>query len=495
MKNYKIRPLISVWILFAIVAGCFSPIQNVNAKTVVKASVSEKKVKVGKQISIHTKTSAVTYASSNSTIASVDSEGIVTGKKVGKVIVSVKKKGFTPKKIEITVVKNKRKPKTLPVTFSEIKTKVRHNTLYVKNCSKKGKVKKIIFYYQKEILKNTVSEAAIEADTSAETETAVSSGAISSGKQPQKTVVTFVAKNISSGKTVAAKCLNTKKLEGISISSMELVKIKMYTGAALYVYDNEEETYRFKWATKDTKAPKITGLVKKKSYTGLKDIYRVYYSDKKNTYNFKRFVSAVDNRDGKVKIKVDTSKINWKKEGVYRIRFKAKDSAGNTATSWAKVRVLLPGTSERAADQILNKITRTSWSNTKKAKAIYSYIRSHCSYVHNAAHLHWRKSGLNGFRYQSGDCYTYYSMARLLLTRAGIYNVMIKRYPTPGGRRHYWNLAYVQNGWYHFDTTPRSRKGYFCLRTDGQLWAYSSGYTFKFKKSLYPKRATKKITK
>ena len=140
---------------------------------------------------------------------------------------------------------------------------------------------------------------------------------------------------------------------------------------------------------------------------------------------------------------MDTSKIRWSKSGDYRIYYTAKDSDNNQSKAWATVRVIVPGSAESAADQVLRSITKSGWSDEKKARAIYRYVT---------------------------------------------------RYPVPGGQRHFWNLTYVRGGWYHFDTTPRTRKGTFCLMTDAQLHEYSSGYTFSFNRKLYPKRAGKRIS-
>ena len=147
------------------------------------------------------------------------------------------------------------------------------------------------------------------------------------------------------------------------------------------------------------------------------------------------------------------------------------------------------------ADDVLSEIIQPNWSDTRKARAIYAFVKNHCSYVDNGSRSDWRTVGLNGIRYQTGDCYMFYAVSRLLLTRAGIPNIMISRYPVYHGAHHYWNLVYVQGGWYHFDTTPRVRKGYFCLVTDKQLFGYSSGYTFQFKRNAYPARATKTISR
>lgn len=474
MKRYII-------LLVILLIGLFYQSNSVKAKTVVSASISAQKVKVGKRIQVTAKTSRVTYASSNSAIASVDSQGAVTGKKVGNVRIYVKKKGYKTKTLSVCVVKNGRKPPVLPVTLDEVSIKESKGTVTVSNNAKKGTIKRILYYYSVQ----TEKEAPNAASGSA---ASIDHGNI----QTVKKTLIVTAKSISAGKTVTAIRQGDPEVMHTSLSQAKLTKIELYTGSALYVYDALKKTYLLQWGTKDTAAPKLTGLLKKKSYTGNGDIYRVCYSDKKNSYNFKQFVSATDDRDGKVKVEVDTSKINWKKEGVYRIYYRAEDRAGNVATSWAKLQVLIPGSAESAADQVLRSITRTGWSDTKKARAIYHYVRRHCAYVHSSVHSQWRTAALRGLRYQSGDCYTYYAICRLLLTRAGLPNVMIKRYPTHIGR-HFWNLVYVQGGWYHFDTTPRSRGGTFCLRTDAQLWAYSSGYTFRFNQRLYPKRAVKKI--
>lgn len=491
-KWYRIGYERGIWLcLICIMAGIVHfgfMRQTVQAKT-VSAKLSAKTVKVGRQIKVLTKTKKVTFRSSNTKIASIDVNGVITGKRAGKVTISIKRKGYKKKKCSVTVKKNRYKPSALPVTFSEILLKdekmvkdSEENVVYsarIKNKSSKGKIKKIIYHYEIQHKERTPG--------------VVSGGAVIERPKLDFRIrrVKLKAVNIAAGKTSP-----TVRCEGDYtgfLSQMKLVKIDLYTGDAKYRYNARKGTYSFMWGTPDKKAPKIKGLVKKKSYTGNKDIYRVYYSDKQKQYNFKKFVTATDDRDGKVKIKADTSKINWKKTGVYKLWFIAKDKAGNVAKSWAKVKVITPGTAESIADEVLRSITRKKWSDTKKARAIYRYIRGEFSYTAHSNHMDWRNAAIRGIRYRSGDCYTYYAAARLLLTRAGIFNVMIKRYPTKIGR-HFWNLAYVRNGWYHFDTTPRTRGGKFCLLTDAQLWHYSSGATFRFNRKLYPKRAVRKIS-
>lgn len=479
---------------------CGMVLTNPNA---MKSYAEKKKttgieIKVGQRLRFKQETAGTSFKSSNSTVAGVDSRGVVTGKKAGETKISVVRKGKQIKKYTVTVKKEPHKPACLPVTFSEISFSEKGNgrsgesgyQADVINCAQKGTVKRIRYFYHVMVQipadsSRTAKPAGIET-VHVETE----------GIQVRKEMreICLSVKNIRAGKKVSAVC--TKPQPGVmypSFDQAKLIKIEMYTGDALYTYDAGTGRYHFKWGTKDTKAPVITGLIKKKSELGYQDIFRIYYADKRKQYNYTRFVKAEDDRDGTVKVKADTSKINWKKEGVYKLWFSARDRAGNETRTWAKVKVCIPGTAESAADTVLRSITRESWSQEAKARAIYRYIRGHCSYISHTTPGNWRLSALRGLRYHSGDCYTYYSMSRLLLTRAGIPNVLVKRYPVPAGRPHYWNLAYVSGGWYHFDTTPRSRNANFCLWTDAQLWEYSSGYVFQFKRNLFPKRAVKRL--
>lgn len=192
---------------------------------------------------------------------------------------------------------------------------------------------------------------------------------------------------------------------------------------------------------------------------------------------------------------MDTSRINWEKDGIYKVKYTAVDKAGNKATAWAKIQIFVTGTAEQIADSALASITEKNWSDEKKCRAIYQYVQKRCTYVGTGPHSNWRAAAVKGLRYQSGDCYTYYSMAKLLLTRAGIPNITVTRYPSYDGYRHWWNLTWVKNGWYHIDTTPRPNRPNFCLMTDAQLQHFSSGSTFRYQTKQYPKRATKKISK
>lgn len=491
-------------------------VQTADAKS-VKASVAAKKLSVGKQLTIQAKTGQVHYQSSDSTIASVSSAGVVTGKKAGDVTITVKRSGYQPKKISLEVKAVKRKP-SLDVALDEVvlqsatmKKTGDHSYQYsavVKNMAKSGKVAKIEYYYRIQVQEAVHTAGAVGtsnvdsgqsglSDSQAETAQETQMPVATPTAEPQtiwqttnKTVV-LTAKNIGARKKSAR--ISCEGDASGKISAMHLTKICLYTGEAAYTYQVSAKKGTLKWSNVDLTGPVISGWVGKKSFYNGEPIW-ICYSDRKDSYDFKENVKAVDARDGQVPVTVDTSKIKWNKEGIYKVYYTAKDKAGNCTKAWAKVQVYKPGEAERIADILLSTKAK-SGSDVQKLRNIYNYVQGNCSYTGTGSHTNWRTTAAKGIRSHSGDCFTYYSIAKLLIVRAGFHHIMVRRYPERAGSNHWWNLVYVKGGWYHFDTTPRARKGYFCLQTDEQLRMYSTGSTFRFREELYPERAKKKISR
>lgn len=485
MKKWFYKISVSIIMLLCVLT-IFGAGKIAGAKKAV--SISYINLKVGQRAAISAKMNNPTFQSSNSKIASVSKEGIVTAKKPGTVKISVSAKGTKTRKLTLKVKKANSCP-VLPVALDELTVKEvmkqdeQGNFIFamkVQNNAKGGTVKKLEYTYE------------IQTKTEATMAQAVSpaSVAVTTASIQTKTV-SLIVKNVKPGKT--SKEVSCQGDYSGDIKNMKLKKIKLYTGKALYTYDAATKKYALSWGVPDTKAPKITGWVKKNSYCN-GEAYLICYSDRKKQYNFKKYIKVSDDRDSKVSVKVDLSQVNWDKDGFYKVYYTAKDDAGNVARSWTKIQVFVPGTAESVADSVLRSITKSEWSDEKKARAIYDYTRNHCSYVDADSHSDWRSSGLSGIRYSAGDCFTYYAVCRLLLSRAGIPNLTVERYPAYANGNHWWNLVYLDSGWYHFDTTPRLAGGKFCLNTDSQLRAYSTGSTFRYQTSKYPKRATKIIS-
>lgn len=291
------------------------------------------------------------------------------------------------------------------------------------------------------------------------------------GKSDGKTL-TFTAKNLKAGKTVSlSKSFELTGKTERDLPEFQCQKLQVYAKGMVSTYRYASGKLSSDYATPDKKAPVISGFVGKNSYNG-NIPYQTGYSDQEKTYDYFKYVGVKDNRDAKVTLKVDTSKVNFKKKGTYTITYMAEDKAGNVSKKTAKIAVRVNDSLDQMADTVLGRIIKKDWSNQKKATAIYNYTRGHIAYTGNSNKSSWEKEASNGLRYGRGDCFTYYCVSRALLTRAGIPNIEVTR--VQGYGHHWWNMAYVNGGFYHFDTCPRKAGGRFCLVTDAQLKHYSA---------------------
>ena len=227
----------------------------------------------------------------------------------------------------------------------------------------------------------------------------------------------------------------------------------------------------------DTQAPVIHGAVDLDYFIG-------------ESISYRKNVKVVDNCEEGVKLEVDTSGVDLKKEGVYPITYVAEDLAGNRATATVNltVRARMYSLEEvnACADAVLAEIIEPDMSLRDKAWAIYSYVLNNVSYISHSEKGDWIRAAYEGLVDKKGDCYVYACTARALLTRAEIPNMDIRKIPT--SFEHYWNLVDVGDGWYHFDTTPRPDHPTIFLWTDEELMEYSAEHydAFEYDPALYP---------
>lgn len=227
----------------------------------------------------------------------------------------------------------------------------------------------------------------------------------------------------------------------------------------------------------DTEAPVISGAGDITVYLGQK-------------ISYKSGVTVSDNHDTNISFKVDNSKVNTQACGEYPILYYAKDSAGNQTTVEAVVKIIeRVYTEEEAyqiASQVLAQITTPDMSQREILQAIYNWTRSSIAYTSTSDKTNWVKEAVIGLVDKKGDCFTNASVAKALLTSAGIENRDISRIPT--SYKHYWNLVNIGEGWYHFDTTPRFDQNIsFCYISDAELMNYSkSNYaSHNYDRSIY----------
>jgi len=220
--------------------------------------------------------------------------------------------------------------------------------------------------------------------------------------------------------------------------------------------------------------------------SGAKDLL-VYIGD---GVSYRKNVTALDNCPEGLRLTVDTGSVNLKEEGVYPVVYTAVDAAGNTASVTVQLTVIARAhTIEEVnalADAVLASIVTPEMSDWDKALAIYNYIRRNVGYINHSEKGDWVRAAYEGLARRQGDCYVYASTAKALLTRAGIKNMDIAKIPTR--REHYWNLVDVGDGWYHFDTTPRTDHTVFFMWTDAQLMEYSNIHygSHKYDPTAYP---------
>ncbi len=451
----------------------------------LKATLSGDTVKVGSTVKVKCSLEDVIFSSSDTAIAYVDKKGVVTGKKAGTVTITVKKEGYTPAKLKLTVEKKKYKP-NLVTLYDEIQIKnadiVEGKYQFQIQNKSKGKIRKIIFTFSSEFV--TGQETRMNEQT---------------GQQETVPVVSQKKVTVKTGKISPKTMSGFYECQAPSSgdkNDMKLVKVQIYAGSSLVTYTASNGKVKYGWGTKDKKAPEITGLVGANSH-GNGEYYITLYKDM--DFDFKKYVKAVDDRDGKVKIHVDTDDVDYSKPGIYTVVVTAEDKAGNEAEGKINVRVKKSGDAEKMADSVLKKLVKASWSDEKKARAIYSYVKKHVAYSFYSYSHDWEEEAVHGFRYGTGDCFTYYALCKVLLNRCGIPNLKIQRNTV--NPTHYWNMVYVRGGWYHLDSCRRQVSCYLCLLTDDQLTAFSNYYksvagfySNTWDHDKYPESAEKKIT-
>ncbi len=209
-----------------------------------------------------------------------------------------------------------------------------------------------------------------------------------------------------------------------------------------------------------------------------------------DTVSFRSGVYAIDDKDGRLTVKADTSAVNIYAPGTYYVTYTASDAEGNTASDTAPVTIksVTAEAVNEKADKVLSGIITPSMSETEKARAIYDWCRKNLKYSTITSYLmgYFNKAAYSGFTKHYGNCYTYYAVASSLLTRAGIENTVIQR--NDPKNPHYWNLVKVGGSWYHLDTCPQPapHKLEVFLLTDSQLKTFTLDYYYKFAAGVYP---------
>lgn len=218
--------------------------------------------------------------------------------------------------------------------------------------------------------------------------------------------------------------------------------------------------------------------------------------------SYKTHVSYFDELDPDPELTVDNQAVDLNTIGEYEVVYIVTDASGNSASSTAILHVVDTAVTEEEvrslAAEVLAEITTEDASQMQKAYDIYRWVGSHIGYVDTSEKQDWVTSAYDGLTRRTGDCYTYFAVAKALLTEAGIDNldvVKVKKYVTSSN--HYWNLINVGTGWYHMDCTPfHDVEHNLFMVTDQELaaWDTARGWNeHPFNEELLPDRATESV--
>ena len=176
---------------------------------------------------------------------------------------------------------------------------------------------------------------------------------------------------------------------------------------------------------------------------------------------YRQGVTAHDDFGRPLEIDVDSSKVDQYSEGIYTVVFKATDFTGLTTVEEALVHVVavdLDYVNERV-DEVLATILEDGMTQLEEVHAIFMWVRQNVAMASTRGGPASSYEGAyRALQDRRGNCYIFYSISEVMLTRAGVPNMLIERIPgTP--TNHRWNLINPDGkGWHHYDSYP-SRVG------------------------------------
>jgi hypothetical protein len=240
-----------------------------------------------------------------------------------------------------------------------------------------------------------------------------------------------------------------------------------------------------------------------------------------NPIMFMQGVTAFDSFGRELEPSVDLTGFDQDVIGEYSIIFSVVDLTGNTTNLETTIRIIEVdpeevyelidaalenayreflrggrGMSQEDFNEAVSKMTQA-----EQARAIILEIRRSMRYADTrGGPQSIYEAAYTGLRERLGNCFNYYAVGELMLTRAGIPNMMIeRRRDIHHGTNHRWSLINPDGaGWHHFDSVPTR---YLDLNTIMHMMTQSqtllienapvifenhAGLFYAFDPSLYP---------
>ena len=228
----------------------------------------------------------------------------------------------------------------------------------------------------------------------------------------------------------------------------------------------------------DSTPPSLFGVVDRICYVGEPILYL------QEAY-------AEDDVDGRVALQVD-SQVVLSKKGNYSVTFTAADESGNTVSKTVTYTLVTPTTSteqlDALTDAVLEKIIQPDMVTAEKLRAVFDYVQKQVKYVGTSDKTDWRKEAVRGLTKGKGDCFTFYSVSRVLLDKLNIPYMSVTR--KGGASRHYWLIVNIGTGWYHFDSLVNHVLPYKCFMWTNQQLKKMPPHFWRFAEENYPPIAT-----
>ncbi len=210
---------------------------------------------------------------------------------------------------------------------------------------------------------------------------------------------------------------------------------------------------------------------------------------------YKKAVSYYDDAASydQMSLEIDNSRVNADEAGSYEVTYTVKDFAGNSTSVVGKVNVVeeapLWNDEEKLlekANQVLSEIMTEGMSEREKAEAIFNWVNKNVRFINFSEKGNFIRGAYEGLFLNKGDCFVYAATSEYLLSLAEIQNIGIKK--ITDDPVHYWNLVYMEDGWYHFDACPNKKNQKLFLYTDAELEQYSQSNdnSHVYDKALYP---------
>lgn len=198
-------------------------------------------------------------------------------------------------------------------------------------------------------------------------------------------------------------------------------------------------------------------------------------------------VSVLDACDSSPTVTVDSSAVDLKTPGTYKVIYTARDSSGNACQTAAAVTVLEKATCcveeaeiYAAADALLEELICPDMTAQEQVETIYNWAQSSIRYSSPSIQTGWLQAAYQTITKRSGDGFGFFAATKLLFQRLGIPNIDVcKVKQSQTDTDHFWSLVSIDGGknWYHFDAAPRAGRGdSFCLVTDLFLDTYSDAH-------------------